>query len=67
MNLVSRLEALELSSNTRRPLFVWGNTKEELEQRLASPDLPKDRQIIGVCWRDPVSPEEERSQKAPSV
>lgn len=60
MNLENRLEALERTSYKGRLFIVWGNTKAELKLKMASMDLPKDREIMGVCWLDPVSPEEER-------
>ena len=60
MNLENRLEALEHNSYKGRIFVVWGDTKAELELKIATMDLPKDRQIVGVCWLDPVSPEQER-------
>ena len=59
-NFESRLGALEQNLNHRRPFIVWGDTKAELELKVASIKLPNDRQIIQVCWLDPVLPEEER-------
>lgn len=60
MNLECRLEALEKNSNRGRPFILWGNTKAELELKVAAIKLPEDREIIQVCWLDPVSPEQER-------
>ena len=61
MNLESRLEALEQNFNAGRPFIVWGNTKAELELKVASTKLPENRELIQVCWLNPVSPEEERN------
>ena len=66
MRLESRVNALEQDKSHQAPIIVFGCTRAEAAQRVA--ELGKvDRPVISVCWRDPVTPEQERLQKTPLV